>query len=155
MCEEGLYVKLRLIVPLETSTHQHPPKNTPTTTTITTTTTIIGFSLFERQRVWPGDGVSIQECEKTPEGLEKGPVGEEADALVAMDTPGSVVEVGLLQAQLGALPVGQALLGVRLVELDGCPVHLQENQKGCARVFSDEGGVSRNKRRAQMHTCIT
>lgn len=72
----------------------------------------------------PRDGVSIEECEKTPEGLEKWPVGEQADALVAMDSPGSVAEVGMLKAQLGALPIRQALLGVGLIELDGCPVHL-------------------------------
>ena len=76
----------------------------------------------------PGDGVSIEECEETPEGLEKGPVGEEADALVAMDAAGPVVEVGRLQPQLGTLAVCQTLPGVGLVELDSCPVHLHEKQ---------------------------
>ena len=76
----------------------------------------------------PRDGVSIEEREETPEGLEKGPVGEEADALVAMDAAGPVVEVRRLQSQLGALAFRQTLPGVGLVELDGCPVHLHKKQ---------------------------
>ena len=96
--------------------------------TITTTTTTVGVLLFQWQCMRPGDGVSIEEGEETPEGLEKGPVGEEADALVAMDTAGPVVEIRRLQPQLGALAFRQTLLSVGLIELDGCPVHLHEEQ---------------------------
>lgn len=74
----------------------------------------------------PGDGVSVEERQKASEGLEEGPVGEEADALVAVNTPGPVgSEAQAGQAELRALAVGQALLGVRLVELDGCSINLQ------------------------------
>lgn len=74
----------------------------------------------------PGDGVSVEERQKASEGLEEGPVGEEADALVAVNTPGPVgSEAHAGEAELRALAVGQALLWVRLVELDGCSVHLQ------------------------------
>lgn len=37
-----------------------------------------------------GDGVSVEESEKASEGLEERPVGEETDALVAVNTPGPV-----------------------------------------------------------------
>lgn len=73
-----------------------------------------------------GDGVSVEEGQKASEGLEEGPVGEETDALVAVDAPGPVgSEAQAGQAELRALALRQALLGVRLVELDGCSVHLQ------------------------------
>lgn len=73
-----------------------------------------------------GDGVSVEERQKAPEGLEEGPVGEETDALVAVNAPGPVgSEAQAGQAELRALALGQLLLGVRLVELDGCSVHLQ------------------------------
>lgn len=74
----------------------------------------------------PGDGVSVEERQKASEGLKEGPVGEEADALVAVNTPGPVgSEAQAGQAELRALAVGQALLRVRLVELDGCSINLQ------------------------------
>lgn len=74
-----------------------------------------------------GDGVSVQEGQKAPEGLEERPVGQQADALVAVDAPGAVrSEVGAGQAELRALALGQVLLRVRLVELDGGSIHLEK-----------------------------
>lgn len=73
-----------------------------------------------------GDGVSVEERQEASEGLEEGPVGEETDALVAVNTPGPVgSEAQAGQAELRALALRQVLLGVRLVELNGCSVHLQ------------------------------
>lgn len=40
--------------------------------------------------MWSGDGVSVEESEKAPERLEEGPVGEQTDALVAVNTPGPI-----------------------------------------------------------------
>lgn len=73
-----------------------------------------------------GDGVAVEERQKASEGLEEGPVGEETDALVAVNAAGSVgSEAQAGQAELRALALRQPLLGVRLIELDGCSVHLQ------------------------------
>lgn len=51
--------------------------------------------------MWPRDGVSVEEGEKAPEGLEEGPVGEQADALVAVNISGLVrSEIRAWQAEL-------------------------------------------------------
>ena len=64
-------------------------------------------SLFDRQCMRPGDGVSVQEREKAPERLEEGPVGQQADALVAVYTSASIrLDIRALQAQLGSLSIG-------------------------------------------------
>lgn len=75
--------------------------------------------------MWSGDGVSVKESEKAPEGLEEGPVGEQTDALVAVNAPGGIgSEIRAGQAELRALTLRQEIFGVRLIELDGCSVHL-------------------------------
>lgn len=75
--------------------------------------------------MWSRDGVSVEECQKAPERLEEGPVGEQADALIAVNTPGPIrSQTGAGQAQLRALTLRQFLLGVRFVELNGCTVYL-------------------------------
>lgn len=76
--------------------------------------------------MWSRDGVSIEECKEAPEGLEEGPVGEETDALVAVNTPGPArSQIRAEQAELRQLALGQVLRRVRLIELDRCSVHLQ------------------------------
>lgn len=47
------------------------------------------------------DGVSVEESEKAPKGLEEGPVGEQTDALVAVNISGPIrSEIGAWQAEL-------------------------------------------------------
>lgn len=47
------------------------------------------------------NGVSVEESEKASEGLEEGPVGEQADALVAINTSGPIrSEIRAWQAEL-------------------------------------------------------
>lgn len=49
----------------------------------------------------PRDGVSVEEGEKAPEGLEEGPVGEQADALVGVNISSLVrSEIRAWQAEL-------------------------------------------------------
>lgn len=94
------------------------------------------YSLFYRQCVWPRDGVSVEKGEKAPEGLKEGPVGQQTDTLVAMDTPGSIrLRVGAHQAQLRALSVGQSLFWVGLIELDGSTVHLRQKKSQYIYIF--------------------
>lgn len=42
-------------------------------------------SLLDGQDVRAGDGVTVEEGEELAEGVEEGPVGEQADALVGVD----------------------------------------------------------------------
>lgn len=71
------------------------------------------------------DGVSVEESEKALERLEEGPVGEQTDALVAVNASGPVrSEVRARQTELRALTLRQVLLRARLIELNGCTVHL-------------------------------
>lgn len=51
--------------------------------------------------MWSGDGVSVEESEKALEGLEEGPMGEQTDALVAVNTSGPVrSQIGAWKAKL-------------------------------------------------------
>lgn len=95
-----------------------------------------GGSLLDGQRVGARDGVAVQECEELAEGVEEGPMGEQADALVGVHGArggggvGGVggagwLWVGAQQTQLGALLLAQTLLGEGLVELDGRSVDLK------------------------------
>ena len=100
-------------------------------------------SLLNRQGMRARDGVAVEECEELAKNIKEGPVGEQADALVSVDRAGACGSTiggrsrgdrggggGLLQiqvqAQLCELPVGQTLLRVGLVELDGSSVHLKQ-----------------------------
>lgn len=40
--------------------------------------------------MWSRDGISVEEGEKALEGLEEGPVGEQADALVVINISAAV-----------------------------------------------------------------
>lgn len=87
-----------------------------------------GFRLLERQDVRPGDGVSVDESEELLEDGEEGPVGQDADALLGVETAagdGPAVHHAE-QAEPDVLPLGQKIPGKRLVELDGSAVDLQD-----------------------------
>lgn len=43
-------------------------------------------SLLDRQDVWSGDGVAVKEGKKVPEGVEEGPVRQQTDALVGVNS---------------------------------------------------------------------
>lgn len=54
--------------------------------------------------MWAGDRISIEEREKASEGLEEGPVGEETDALVAVNAAVPVrSQISAGKAELRAL----------------------------------------------------
>ena len=83
--------------------------------------------LLDGQGVRAGDGELVEEEQKLPEGLEEGPAGEQADALVGVDGPvgDELLLHGRQEAQLLLLPLAQLVHGVRLVELDRRAIHLQ------------------------------
>lgn len=74
----------------------------------------------------PGHRQFVEEHEELAEGLKEGPAGQQADALVGVDL--AVGDHLLLHrgqhAQLDLLLLVEQLHWVRLVELDGRPVHL-------------------------------
>lgn len=79
----------------------------------------------------PGDGVSVDEGEELLEDGEERPVGEDADALLHLQAAagdGPAVDHAE-QTEPHALPLRQQLSGERLVELDGCSVNLQGQQR--------------------------
>lgn len=92
-------------------------------------------SLLDGQGMRAGDGVSIQECEELPEGIEEGPVGQQADALVGVDGAARTgrVRVGKLfctqKAQPAELLVCQAFRRIGLIELDGSAVNLKQETR--------------------------
>ena len=58
-----------------------------------------------KDSVRTGDGVAVEEGEKAPEGVEEGPVRQQADALAGVDGHGGLrPRAPSLQAQLCALP---------------------------------------------------
>lgn len=51
--------------------------------------------------MWSRNGVSVEESEKAPEGLEEWPVGEKTDALVAVYISAPIrSQIGAQQAKL-------------------------------------------------------
>lgn len=61
--------------------------------------------------MWARDGVSVEESEKAPEGLEERPVGEQTDALVAVNTPAPIrPQIRACHAELRTLTLRQILL---------------------------------------------
>lgn len=98
-----------------------------------------GVSLLDGQRVWPGDGQLVEEHQELAEGLKEGPARQQADALVGVDGPvgDHLLLHGGEHAQLDLLLLAQQLHGIRLVELDGRPVHLRADTDTSGRpVFS-------------------
>lgn len=93
--------------------------------------------LLDGQGVRPRDGELVEEEQKLPEGLEEGPAGEQADALVGVDGPvgDELLLHGCQQAQLLLLPLAQLRQRVRLVELDGGAVYLQGGGRGQRSLF--------------------
>ena len=82
-------------------------------------------SLLDGQSVWSGDGVAVEEGEKAPEGVEEGPVRQQADALVGVNGLGLLwPQLCAGETQLRALLLCQTLLWVGLVELDGSSIYL-------------------------------
>lgn len=77
----------------------------------------------------PGDGVSVDKGEELLEDCEERPVGENADALLGMQTAaGDGPPVHHAEkAEPDVLPLRQVLPGEGLVELDGSSVNLQED----------------------------
>lgn len=96
-------------------------------------------SLFDGQSVWTWDGISVEEGQEVTESIKKGPVREQADAFVGVDSHWSVrPEPVCLQAQLRSLFVSQMFLWIGLIELDGGTVNLRaqvglhfREQKSC------------------------
>lgn len=80
-----------------------------------------------------GDGQLVEEHQELAEGLEEGPAGQQADALVGVHGP--VGDHLLLHrgehAQLDLLLLAEHLHRIRLVELDGRAVHLRPQMDRC------------------------
>lgn len=87
--------------------------------------------LLQRQDVRSRDGVSVDEGQELLEDGEEGPVGQDADALLDVDTSaadGTPVHHAE-QTQLEALPLRQQVPAERLVELDGGAVNLRDTSQ--------------------------
>lgn len=107
--------------------------------------------LFNGQRVRPGDRQFVEEHQELAEGLKEGPAGQQADALVGVDL--AVGNHLLLHrgkhAQLDFLLLVELIYGVRLVELDGRPIHLPH--KAHIEIFPFSDGPSGLRRHVVHH----
>lgn len=74
-----------------------------------------------------GDGDPVQVGQQLAEGIEERPVRQQADRLVGVHCLSDAVllpDVLVLDSEVAHLEVRQLVLGVLLVESDGCTIHL-------------------------------
>lgn len=100
--------------------------------------------------MWARNGVAIEECQELAKSIKERPVGEQTDTLVGVDRAGvgggcaagggavsgcscsvgggggGFVWIQAQEAELGELLIGQTLLRVGLVELNGSTIHLKQ-----------------------------